>query len=305
MTRDDGDGLEGGADPDAVRVFAAVAATGSLSRAAEQLGLSQPTVGRKVRALEERVGQPLVARHGRGVALTDAGFELAHAAQEVAAALGRFDLLARAQGREVGGLVRVSASEPVAAELLPGWLAELRASRPRIQVALAADNRVSDVAHREVDVAIRMFRPTTGELVAVRVGESPMGLYASRAYVARRGAPATVAELREHDAIGFDRDPRFVRAFRAVIGDLAAERLVLRTDAHGPALGATRAGIGIGAVQRVIAARYPELVPIEAGVALPSLEVWLVTHRDLRKSRLVRAVFDSLRGWLEATLAAA
>lgn len=296
-----GKGLDG---LDGIMALVALADTGSLGRAAERLRSSQPTVGRKLRALEDTVGQALVVRSGRGLALTPAGEELVTAGREIVTSLDRFGLVARALGRDLAGQVRVSASEAVATELLPDWVASLRQSHPGLQVALVAENRASDVAHREADLAVRMFRPTDPELVAVRLGETPMALWASRAYIARRGHPKSAAELAEHDAIAFDRETLFESAFRQVVGDLPESRIALRTDSHAASLRAILAGVGIGALQRLIAARYPELVEVAPDAALPSLEAWLVTGRDLRRARAIRAAFDHLRDFMSARLAA-
>lgn len=284
------DGLDG------IVVLVALADTGSLGRASERLRSSQPTIGRKLRALEDQVGQALVVRSGRGLALTPAGEELVTAGREVVTSLDRFGLVARALGRDLAGQVRVSASEAVATELLPAWVAALRQSHPGLQVALVAENRASDVLHREADLAVRMFRPTDPELVAVRLGETPMALWASRAYIVRRGHPRSVSALADHDAIAFDRDTLFESAFRQVVGDLPESRIALRTDSHAASLRAILTGVGVGALQRIIAARYPdELVEVAPDAALPSLEAWLVTSRDLRRARAIRAAFDHLR----------
>ncbi|HRE90220.1 MAG TPA: LysR substrate-binding domain-containing protein, partial [Myxococcota bacterium] len=140
------------------------------------------------------------------------------------------------------------------------------------------------------------------ELVAVKLGETPMALWASRAYISRRGHPKTVAALADHDAIAFDRDTLFESAFRAVVGDLPESRIALRTDSHAASLRALLAGVGVGALQRIIAARYPELVEVASDATLPHLEVWLVTARDLRRARAIRAAFDHLRDYATALL---
>lgn len=297
-------GIDDVEDMQGIVALVALADTGSLGRAARRLRSSQPTVGRKLRALEDAVGQPLLLRQGRGLALTPAGEELVAAGRQVVTALGRFGLVATALGRELAGQVRVSASEAVATELLPDWVASLRAAHPGLQVALVAEDRATDLAHREADLAVRMFRPTDPALVAVRLGETPMALWASRAYIARRGHPKSAAALAEHDAIAFDRETLFDSVFRAVVGDLPESHVALRTDSHAAGLRAILAGVGIGALQRLIAARYPELVEVAPDATLPSLEAWLVTGRDLRRDRAIRAAFDHLRDFMSARLAA-
>jgi DNA-binding transcriptional LysR family regulator len=286
-----------GPAPEGIEALVALADTGSLGRAAPALRSSQPTIGRRIRALEDAVGQALVVPQGRRLVLTPAGEELVAAGREVVQAQARFGLVARALGRELSGQVRVSASEAVATELLPTWVAELRATHPGLQVAIVAEDRVTDVAHREADLAVRMFRPKDPDLVAVKLGMTPLALWASRAYLARHGHPHTRADLVHHDAIGFDRDTLFEGVFRAIAGELPESRVALRTDHHAVAIRGILAGVGVGAIQRVIAKRYPDLIEVASDISLPSLEAWLVTTRDLRRIRATRAAFEHLRAW--------
>jgi DNA-binding transcriptional LysR family regulator len=287
-------------DWDGLRVLRVVAQEGSIRRAAARVGLSQPTLGRRLRALEGEMGVPLLVRHARGIELTTEG----RAALEAANAMHtRFESLRRGlSGRRaaVEGRVRISCTEPVAMSLLPASLAALRDAHPGLRIDLVADAMASDLDRREADLAIRMFQPRRANLVARRVGTTHTAFYASRAYIARRGRPESLADLLEHEVIGPDRVQVFVRAASEMGFDL--DRVPYRTDALATSLAWVRAGLAIGALLAVAADDDPDLVEV-----LPPIQehpVWLVSHPDLFGSAAVRAVWDRLAEDLSARLAA-
>ncbi|WP_159065358.1 LysR family transcriptional regulator, partial [Xanthomonas citri] len=153
------------------RSFLAVLEEGSLSAAARALGLTQPTIGRHVAALEDLLAVPLFVRSQTGLLPTDAAQALrshARAMADIAAALQR---AASRHGEAVQGTVRISASEVVGAEILPPILAALRAAHPQLRMELVLSNPVQDLLHRQADVAVRMIRPQQDLLVARRVGK--------------------------------------------------------------------------------------------------------------------------------------
>ncbi len=288
--------VESGMDWDALRVLLAVAEHGSLRSAAERLGVSQPTLGRRLKALEEDLGTALLVRHPRGVELTPE----AQAALDVARAVGtRVEGLERVlAGRvaRVAGRVRVSCTGPVATEVLPPSLARLRAAHPELGVDVVEDALATDLHRRDADLAIRMFPPDQASLVARRVGTTRTQLYASRAYLARRGRPETLADLAQHDLIAPDRSPLFVAQARKLGFDL--DLAAFRTDSFAATMAWVRAGLAIGGLLAAAADRDPELVPLLE--PLTEHPVWLVTHPDLLGSAAVRAVWDQLAADLPA-----
>ncbi|RBJ78164.1 LysR family transcriptional regulator, partial [Xanthomonas oryzae] len=192
------------------RSFLAVLEEGSLSAASRALGLTQPTVGRHVAALEELLAVPLFVRSQTGLLPTDAAQALrghARAMADIAAALQR------AAGRHgaLQGTVRISASEVVGAGILPPILATLRHVQPQLRTALVLSNRVQDLLQRQADVAVRMIRPQQDLLVARCVGEIAFGLYAHPDDVDRHGVPQRPDELTQHALVGFDTDTPFLR----------------------------------------------------------------------------------------------
>jgi DNA-binding transcriptional LysR family regulator len=279
---------------DLYRSFHAVLREGSLSGAARALGLTQPSIARHIAALEEATGTTLFMRTQRGVSPTEAAQELRPYADMLAATSAA--LLRTAAGRmgEVSGTVRITASEIVGSQHLPAILAPLRARFPALTMELSLSNSVHDLLQRQADIAVRMVQPAQQALLAKKIGSIPLGLHAHRAYLDRRGVPATMDELGHHDLIGFDVETPALRALVTRYPQLARPGFALRTDSDVAQLSAIRAGFGIGVCQMPIAAMMPELVRVLDAEFQLGLEVWVVMHEDLQTSARCRAVFDAL-----------
>jgi DNA-binding transcriptional LysR family regulator len=279
---------------DELRTFLEVARDGSLSGAARRLGLTQPTVGRHIDALEAALGISLFTRSPRGLTPSVAALTLSPHAEAMAAAAAA---LGRAASGEAGadrGAVRVTASDVIGCEVLPPILAAFRIEHPGIAIELTLTNRNEDLARRDADIAVRMVRPTQSGLVARRIGTARIGLYAHRDYIARFGEPRSLADLASHCVIGFDRDDRTFRAAGEIGRRLTREDFGFRCDNDLAQLAALRAGVGVGGCQKNIARRMPELAAVLPNALQYALEVWLVMHESLKATRRVRLLFDHL-----------
>jgi DNA-binding transcriptional LysR family regulator len=287
-------------DWDLYRSFLAVLRSGSLSAAARELGLTQPTLGRHIDTLEGALGFALFVRSRHGFLPTEQALALQPYAEALAA--GAAALLRAASGSAEGvrGAVRITASEVVGCELLPPILARLHADYPALQIELALSNRTQDLLRREADIAVRMLPPSQEALVATRVGSVEVALHAHPDYLARRGVPASAADLAGHTLIGFDSDNAFIRKAAEQLGGVQRAMFHLRADSDLAQLAAIRAGVGIGACQSRIAAR-DGLVRVLPEAAF-RLDTWVAMHEDLRSSRRCTVVFgalaDGLRAWL-------
>jgi len=278
---------------DLYRSYLAVLREGSLSGAARSLGLTQPTIGRHVEALEQALGLALFTRSLHGLAPTGAALSLRADAEAMEAAAAALRRSASGQGEDLRGTVRLTASEVVGAEVLPTILAKFQERHPGVTIELVLSNRVEDLLRRESDIAVRMVRPTQGALVARRIGEVALGLYAHPRYLEQRGAPATLQELDGHLLIGFDHETAFIRDVQARGFPLNREMFSLRTDSDLAQLATLRAGCGIGICQVPLGARsgLARVLPQALAFKLP---VWLAMHGDLRANRRCRLVFDAL-----------
>jgi DNA-binding transcriptional LysR family regulator len=292
-------------DWDGYRSFLAVLETGSLSAAGRALGLSQPTVGRHVDQLERVLSLKLFTRSSDGLAPTEAARQLRpHAAAMAgnAAAARRVASGQGGEGRAARGIVRVSASEVIAVEVLPSILTALRRAHPELVVELVASNAMDDLLHREADIAVRMARPTQGALLARRVGGIELGFHAHADYLARHGSVRRLADLAGHSLIGFDRDFPFIRTLQARYPFLAGLDFAFRSDSDLAQLAALRSGFGIGACQVPLAARDAKLVRVLPRQFAPRLETWVAMHSDLRRTPRCDVTFQALVAGLEAYL---
>lgn len=278
---------------DFYRTFLAVMAEGSLSAAARELGLTQPTVGRHIDALERSAGAELFIRTPQGLLPTEAADELRPYAETMAASAAALLRVASSRRATVSGTVRISASEMVGVEVLPPMLAVLQEQHPALVIELSASDNIADLLKQEADIAVRMAEPAQGALIARRIGTILLGFHAHKRYLERQGMPETIEELGHHRLIGFDRETAFIRAVRKRAPLLGQHAFTFRADSNLAQMAAIRAGLGIGVCQIAIAARDPDLVPLFREVTFP-LHTWVVMHENLKSSPRCRATFDAL-----------
>ena len=281
--------------------FLAVMDGGSLSAASRTLGVAQPTIRRRIAALEDTLGTALFTRATNGLVPTEAAQSTVAHARAMAASAQAIARATSGGSAEARGTVRLTASEIVGTEVLPPLLAPLLEQWPELQLELVVSNRVDDLIRRDADLAVRMGAPTQAALVARKVGSIPVGLHAHARYLAAHGTPKTLADLGRHRLIGGDRQRPLQELLLARGAPLTAKHFVVRTDDDVAQLAAVRAGLGIGAAQVPLAARFPELQRVLPRVVVP-LETWVVMHEDLRAVRRVRLVFDHLVRALSASV---
>ncbi|AMM15773.1 MAG: LysR family transcriptional regulator [Pseudomonadota bacterium] len=284
---------------DFYRTFLEVLREGSLSGAARSLGLTQPTVGRHVDALETALGYALFIRTQQGLSPTQEALALrpyAEALESTSTALLR---AASSQGAGVRGTVRITASDVITVEVLPAIITELHAAYPELTIELMSSNRIEDLLQREADIAVRMQRPSQGVLIARRIGDVELGMYAHKDYLARRGRPARIDDLAGHVLIGFDKETAFIRSMKTKLPDVHRELLALRTDSDLASLAMLRAGFGIGYCQIGLARNNPALVRLFPKRISLKLDTWLAMHEDLRDNPSCKVAFAALATGLE------
>lgn len=292
------------ADWNLYRSLLAVLRTGSLSRAARSLGLTQPTLGRHIAELEEMLGTALFVRSPQGLVPIEAALGMR---ERLEAAESAFEAAIRESSVRVedeGGVVRLTASDIVGCEVLPPILAAFGRTHPKIAIELVLSNRNQDLLRRDADIAVRMVRPEQVALVARRIGQVRIGLYAHRSYLKARGVPRSESDLAKHTILGWDRDATPFRNVMGPVRFLSREFFGFRCDSDLALLAALRAGVGIGGCQKAIAERDRGLVPVLADRISFGLEMWLAMHEDLRGNRRVRLLFDHLVQGLTAYIGA-
>ncbi|WP_340162176.1 LysR family transcriptional regulator [uncultured Hoeflea sp.] len=281
-------------DWDHYRTFLAILEHGSQSAAARALGITQPTVGRHLDALEQAAGKPLFFRSSKGLLPTETALSMRSYAETMAASAAALARAASGGGASPEGTVRISASEVIGLEVLPPILAELQERYPSVTIELSLSDALEDLLAQQVDIAVRMVEPTQGALVSRKIGGIPVGIFAHRRYLERYGCPETVEDLSRHRVIGFDRQLTYVRQAIKAYPVMAGISFSFRTDSNAAQLAMIRAAGGIGMCQVGLASHDPDLVELLPGQFDLQLQTYLVMHETLRTVPRCRVVFDAL-----------
>lgn len=279
---------------DDLEVVLALGREGTLSGAAIRLGVNTSTVARRLDAMEASLGVHLFDRTPAGIAAT----ELAEALMPVAEAMerGAADALRLIEGRETEpeGTVRITAPPGIANWLVAPALVELRARHPRLVIELDASVGYADLTRREADLAIRILRPTSGDLISVRLAESASIIGAAPTLCRRVGR---LARLDDVDWIAWGADLARLPDAHWLATHVDPTRVVLRTSSIDAQIHAARRGLGALLLNRPFLEHCGLVpVPLERGLAralppIPTGSLWLVGHRALRNVPRVEAVW--------------
>ena len=283
-----------------LKAFLETAETGSLSAAARKLGLTQPTLSRQVAAIERRMGVTLFERVGKSMALTPTGLDLLEHARAMGAAAEALRLAATGRSQAVGGVVSVSATDAVAAHLLPPLVRRLREQEPGIAIEVISSNALSDLLRREADIAIRHVKTEQPDLIARLVRQAEAHFYASEEWVRQHGHPRRADEAAELPFVGADRSGQFLAFLRQQGLAVGEANFSCYADHALSQWALVRRGMGIGAMMDEIARESPGVVRVLDEVPPIRFPIWLVTHRELRTSRRIRVVFELLAQGLAA-----
>lgn len=277
-----------------VRAFLVTAEEGSLSAAARALNMTQPTLGRQVAALESELEVLLFDRVGRSLRLTPDGRELLEHVRLMGEGARLLSVAASGRSRSLEGTVRVTAIETIAVHWLPPLVVALRRSSPTIAVEVTATDEALDLGRREADIAIRTFRPSEPDLIARRLREVLVFLYATPAYLESVGSPASTADLADADFVGYDGTDS-MEALLATIGvSVTSENFPVRAQGHLVQWEHVKHGLGIGPMFADIGDAEPRVVRVLKTLEPLTFELWLATHRELRTNRRIRTVFDAI-----------
>lgn len=283
-----------GFDWNLLRSFLCVFDSGSFSAASRRLNVSQPTLGRHITLLEEALGATLFERGREGATPTSDAEAIAAEARAIAESADAIATKAQGRAASVEGTVRITASEIVSTYLLPPLIAALLEKWPKIEIELAPSNEVQNLLRRDADIAIRMVRPAQLDLIARKVNEMAIGMFAHNDYIARRGVPREPNDLQGHIIIGYDRSDLILRGFREAGMKIDRHFFRFRCDDQVAAWEAVCLGVGAGFGPLFMAGQRSDLQRINLGFTIPPLPMWLVTHREMRTSALIRTVYDEL-----------
>jgi DNA-binding transcriptional LysR family regulator len=281
--------------------FLTIAEQGSLSKAAKELGVSQPTLSRQLLAMESHLGQTLFDRSTQGLKLTSFGQELLEECQHMQVSALRLQRLADGQSHILSGRIRLSANELIALYYLPNILPDFLETYPQLSVEVEVSNRASNLDKRDADVAIRMFPPTQLDLIARHLFDLPLGFFASPEYVEKHGCPKTPEDLFNYRLLGYDRDKQFEEGARRMGWDFRNDDFKFRTDFMPMHLEMAKRAGGIVGTHIALCERH-NMVSIDVGIDLPSLPIYLVCHRDVQHNKRIRVMMDFLAEHLETAL---
>ncbi|WOF73870.1 LysR family transcriptional regulator [Parvibaculaceae bacterium PLY_AMNH_Bact1] len=276
------------------RSFLVTADEGTLSGAARALGLTQPTLGRQVAALEASLGVTLFERVGKSLVLTDAGNELLAHVRVMGEAAGKLSLSALGQSRNIEGKVRITATDATSAYRLPSILKLIRETAPGIEIEVVSSNSLRDLRRREADIAIRHVRPDEPNLVAKLVRETSAHLFASSGYLDHFGRPETVDDLADAVFVGFEEPDRMLPALAEIGLHLRRDQFRVTTNNGVAMYEMMKQGLGIGFMPKYDAVEILGLEQILPNLPAIPVPVWLTAHSEVHTSPRVRLVFDLL-----------
>lgn len=276
------------------RAFLATAEAGSLSAAARQLGLTQPTLSRQVAALEAELEVTLFERVGKKLVLTETGKGLIEHARAMGEAAIAVTFAASGHAQAIEGRVSISATDAYAAYILPEFVERIRREAPQISVIIVACNSLSDLRRLEADIAIRHVRPEEDGLIGKLVHESSARFYASPLWIARNGCPQSVKDVTSDDLIGYEETERFAEFMRGLGVRMTMSGFRLVSESSSVVWEMVKRGLGIAVMSSEIAQRTEGVVELFPDFEPPKFPVWLVTHRELRTSQRIRLVYEIL-----------
>jgi DNA-binding transcriptional LysR family regulator len=279
---------------DDLRYFLAVAHAGSLADAARQLKTSPATVGRRVAAIEARLGARLFDRRQTGYTLTETGAAILDKAEEVEEAVLSVERAALGRDLNVSGRVRLATSDELAANVITPHFSEFRRCYPRILLEIVARHDLANLSRREADIALRTARPEHRNLAVRRVGWWKCALYAAKSYAAAHDLKPGARDFSSLDIITWTEELAHLRGGPWFAEHAPDATVALQANSRRIQYGACKAGIGLAILPCLSADDDPELIRLLPPEQVFVAELYLVTHRDLVRTARVRAVVDFL-----------
>lgn len=279
-----------------LRHFLAVARAGTTAGAARASGTSQPTVVRRIAALEEASGVTLFERSSAGYALTADGRRILPIAERVEVEMSALANTLAACARQATNAIRLTAPENIVNDFILPALARFRSLYPDTQVLLVASDAKLDVHRGEVDVAVRAgrARPEDADLVGRRMPDPAWSVFGSRAYLAQAGQPAGPDELNVHALVGGEGAISELPPLRWLARVAPDAAVVWRANTLTSLHSAARAGLGLTVLPCMVAGRDPELVQCFPPPPEIDSEMWIVTRPELRHDPCVRALMSTI-----------
>ncbi|MBB4289581.1 DNA-binding transcriptional LysR family regulator [Rhizobium leguminosarum] len=277
-----------------VRLFLSIARSRTLVGAAPELGISQPTAGRRLRAFEEAMGTTLFQRTPHGLQLTGDGEAILKQAERVETEMLGLLRSVTAEDAELEGELRISTSEWFANTILTKPLTSFAVTHPLITMELLGDTRLYDLSRREADMVFRFQKFDMPDVVQSLFVKVRYGVYASNEYIERQGVPDTAGEGEGHRIVAMDRAHGQLADVPWLLQRLPRATYSFRSNSRDMQAVSCAAGGGVSVLPKVLGERFG-LVELWPDEPPPGRDVWLGYHSDLRRVARLRAIIDHLR----------
>ena len=294
-------GMADAIDWDKLKTFHAAARTGSLTRAADDLGISQSAVSRQIAALEDSLDLPLFHRHARGLTLTAEGQLLYKTAADVSGRIALSVASVQNVRQRPEGVLRVSCPISLGSNWLTTVLPSFLEQYPDIEMQLVLEDSEHDLMDFDVDCALRPWPSTQGDVIQRKLGAITQSLYAAPGYLARHGAPDSAADLDNHAIVAFgDLNPGKLQSANWVLtagreADAPARRPVMSVNNLHGIMRAAEAGIGLAGLPDYMVASSRRLVRVLPEVRGESFELYFVYPTELRGSAKAKVFREFLQ----------
>jgi DNA-binding transcriptional LysR family regulator len=280
-----------------VRIFLAVMRSGTLGGAARSLRLSHPTVGRRVRALEEATGQTLFQRTADGHVLTEEGRAIVALAEQMEEGALAMERRLAGQEQQLRGSLRISSADWFGAYVLPPIIADFTSAYPGVDVEILTGTRLFSLAQRESDIAFRIVPFDTADIVQRRLASLNYGVYVAADAPAPVFGDGTGFRLITHDtSTGQFPDIAWL------LESFPNAEPVMRSNNRNVQARMCRQGVGIAVLPRAVGRQIPELRELDLPSAPPSRDIWMGYHRDLKHLQRLRTFIGVVESHLRAAL---
>ncbi len=277
-------------DWDDLRFFLELSRQGKLVRAAARLQVDHTTVSRRITALEKQLDVRLFDKSPRGYQLTDAGLRLLPLAEQIETQSNQLYQEIAGKDAWLGGTVRVAAPEALGSQVIARHISEFRDQHPDIEIELVAETRRMSLSKREADIAISFSRPESGRLIAWKLCDYRLRLYATRAYLSTHAPIAGPEDLSRHGFVSYIDDLIEMPELRFFDNTIKNAHVVFRSTNVSAQYNAILAGIGLGLVHCFMAHREERLQVVLPAQISVERTYWLLVHEDLRQVARVDAV---------------
>ncbi|MCR9215145.1 MAG: LysR family transcriptional regulator [Proteobacteria bacterium] len=277
---------------DHYRYFLAVAETGSLSAAARQLAVSQPTVGRQISELEDKLEARLFERASHGYMLTSAGRQILEKIEQASSAFQDVERQVRGMDKALSGRIRISATEGLGSYWLTPALSEFHAAYPSISFELLLNISLVNMRNREADIALRLANPRVSDLIGRKLGKIGFGLYGADNYFDKKGVPASMSDLVQHDFVGWREGAEELDVSTALNRIAKGGQITIRCNTVAAQISAVSSGMGLFLAPHYMVPQDGRFMRLLTEEVDHRIDIWLLTHRDLVNTQRVRTLLD-------------